>query len=383
MSSVAIPEHFVGLMSGTSMDGVDAVVVAIGNNGLQVVGHASQNFPEGLRSELLALNQRHGSDELHRASVAGVQLARIYAAVVHSALAVATLDATQIRAIGAHGQTVRHQPRLAIDGVSGGYTLQLNQPALLAETTGIAVVADFRARDVAAGGQGAPLVPLFHQAMFARPGVPVGVLNVGGIANLTVLPPAENGFAGVIGFDCGPGNLLMDAWCHRHLGFAFDRDGAWAASGSVVPELLQSWRADPYFQRHPPKSTGRDDFHVAWLEAGLRAMARPLAPQDVQASLCELTAVICAEAVARHAPEIRQLGVCGGGAANRQLMARVSALLPGVHVAPTDDWGLAAQQVEAAAFAWLASLHTRQHALALGPITGAKGARILGAYYPG
>ena len=377
-----MPEYFVGLMSGTSMDGADGIVAAISDKAVEVLAHASLPFPESLRAELLALNRREGQDELHRACVAGVELARLYAEVVRVVLGHAGLPTSRIRAIGAHGQTVRHLPDLRTEGRPTGFTLQLNQPALLAELTGIAVVCDFRSRDIAAGGQGAPLVPLFHLEMFAHPDTPVAVLNIGGIANLTVLPALAAGATGLLGFDCGPGNLLMDAWCLRHLGQAFDRDGAWAASGMVLTDLLAAWLSDPYFRRLPPKSTGRDDFHLAWMESGMQALGRQAAPQDVQATLCELTALTCAQAMHRHAASAQQLRVCGGGVANGHLMRRLTALLPGVSVGPTDDWGLPAQQVEATAFAWLAQRHVHGKALALGPVTGAKAPRVLGAYYP-
>lgn len=368
-----MPEHYIGLMSGTSLDGVDGVLVDFSTATPVVIAHASAPLPAPLRAMLLQLNAP-GPDELHNAALAGNALVRVYAEVVRELLASARMAATQLVAIGAHGQTVRHRPQ---EFDATGYTLQLCQPALLAELTGIDVVADFRGRDVAAGGQGAPLAPFFHQAWFARPGETVGVLNIGGISNLTLLRADGS----MLGFDCGPGNCLMDAWCSRHTGHAYDDGGAWAATGSLLPSLLQSMLAEPYFGKSPPKSTGRDQFNPAWLDAHLQAFSQA-APADVQATLAQLTARACGDAVLRHEPGLRRLAVCGGGALNGQLMQRLSALLPQVKVSSSADWGLPPLQVEATAFAWLARKAVRREKLALQSITGAKGARVLGCVYP-
>jgi anhydro-N-acetylmuramic acid kinase len=372
---------YIGLMSGTSLDGVDAVLADFDAAAApdtppqpgRVLGHVSQPFEPALRQALLALNAS-GPDELHRAALAGNALARAYAQAVQALLAQCNVSATAVRAIGAHGQTVRHQPQV-VDGT--GYTLQLNQPALLAELTGIEVVADFRSRDIAAGGQGAPLAPFFHRAWFGRPGESLGVLNIGGIANLTVL--ADDG--ATTGWDCGPGNVLMDGWIGQHLGQAYDDRGAWAASGRVLPGLLEQLRREPYFERLPPKSTGRDLFHLPWLEAQL-ASFQPASPADVQATLCEFTARACADDLLRHAPFLRRLVVCGGGALNDHLMGRLAACLPGVLVQSTVAAGLPPLQVEAAAFAWLARQTVRREPLPLTSTTGARGARVLGCIYP-
>jgi anhydro-N-acetylmuramic acid kinase len=326
-----------------------------------------------VRQELLRLNAS-GADELHRAALAGNSLMRIYAGVVAELLMRSGKPNTGIRAIGAHGQTVRHRPQ-EFDGT--GYTLQLCQPALLAELTGIDVAADFRSRDLAAGGQGAPLAPFFHQAMFGRPGEAVGVLNIGGIANLTLLRADGS----MMGFDCGPGNCLMDAWCARHTGQPYDDRGAWAASASPLPPLLASMLSDPYFAKAPPKSTGRDLFNQDWLQGHLRAFGAA-APAGVQATLAELTARACSTEVVRHAPDLGRLVVCGGGAFNDHLMCRLRALLPGVQVSSSAGWGLPPLQVEAAAFAWLARKTVLREKLALQSVTGAAGARVLGCIYP-
>ncbi|CUA93980.1 anhydro-N-acetylmuramic acid kinase [Thiomonas bhubaneswarensis] len=363
---------YIGLMSGTSLDGVDGVLLdsPLAGGTPQVRAHAARPFPEGLRAEFLALNTA-GADELHRGALASLQLVELYSAVVADLLQSTGLKASAVRAIGAHGQTVRHRPDL-------GYTVQLGAPALLAERCGIAVVADFRSRDVAAGGQGAPLVPAFHRAVFAQPGADVAVLNLGGFANLSLL------FADgrTLGFDTGPGNALLDHWAQRHIGQAFDEGGAWAAGGVVLPELLRALLADPFFARVAPKSTGRDDFHPAWLERHLARLPEPPAPQDVQATLSALTASSVAQALLRAMPQVAQLVICGGGARNADSLRRLQATLPGVACQTSDALGIPADQVEAAAFAWLA----RQTLLGLPgnlpAVTGAAGPRILGAIYP-
>jgi anhydro-N-acetylmuramic acid kinase len=368
-----MPELYIGLMSGTSLDGVDGVLADFAAATPLVVSHASAPFPAALRAELLALNAL-GNDELHRAALAGNALMRVYAQVVGALLADARVAAGEVVAIGAHGQTVRHRPQ-QFDGT--GYTLQLCQPALLAELTGIDVACDFRSRDVAAGGQGAPLAPFFHQAIFGRRGETVGVLNVGGISNLTLLRADGS----MLGFDCGPGNSLMDAWCAEHVGDAFDADGAWAASGEPIAPLLARLLAEPYFERLPPKSTGRDLFNMPWLDGHLRSF-RGCKPQDVQATLAELAARACAADILRHEPALARLIVCGGGALNGHLMRRLRAMLPDVQVISSSEAGLPPLQVEAAAFAWLARKTVRREKLALESTTGARGARVLGCVYP-
>ncbi len=372
-------QRFIGLMSGTSLDGVDGVIADFSDDGrLAVIGHASADFPAPLRAELMALNTP-GDNELHRAALAGNGLARVYADVVAQLLASTGTAPSAVAAIGAHGQTVRHRP-LEFDGT--GYTLQINNPSLLTELSGIDVVADFRSRDLAGGGQGAPLVPAFHQALFARPDAPVAVLNLGGISNLSLLPAtnAPAGTAMLLGFDCGPANALMDHWCQRHLGQPFDRGGHWAASGRVLPELLVRLQAEPYFAKAPPKSTGRDLFHPDWLARHLGTAT--FAPADVQATLAELAASTCAAGLTSYQKESALLIVCGGGALNDHLMGRLRALLPGVQVQASSEHGLPSQQVEAAAFAWLARRTVRREPGNLASVTGARGARVLGAIYP-
>ncbi len=374
-------DFYIGLMSGTSLDGADGVLVDFSGPALQVMASASEAFTDSLRAELLALNSP-GANELHRAAVAGHQLAEVYARVVRALLAAVApqhILPSQVRAVGAHGQTVRHQPLGVADSLETSYTLQLNNPARLAELTGIDVVADFRSRDVAAGGQGAPLVPAFHQGVFGRGDAAVAVLNLGGIANLSVLPAGGRG--AVLGFDCGPGNALMDAWCRQHTGQAYDAGGAWAASGQPLPALLASLLAEPYFQLPPPKSTGRDLFSLGWLQEKL-APFQAERPQDVQSTLTEFTAMACARDVQRHAQGSAALVVCGGGAFNTHLMQRLQAALPTLKVASSDLHGLPPLQVEAAAFAWLARQAILRRPGNLPSVTGAAGPRVLGAIYP-
>ena len=367
---------YIGLMSGTSLDGIDGVLVDFSDDRIAVRRHASAAFPATLRTELLALNTP-GDNELHRAALAGNGLARSYNHVVQMLLSGASASDAAVTAIGAHGQTVRHRPG-DFDGT--GYTLQINNAALLAELSGIDVVADFRSRDLAAGGQGAPLVPAFHRALFGRAETAVAVLNIGGISNLSLLPPFNSTDTHVLGFDCGPGNALMDHWCQLHLGQPFDDAGRWAASGRVLPDLLQRLQGDAFFSMMPPKSTGRDLFNPAWLFAHLGETAP--APADVQCTLAELTAATCAAELMRHGAASNLLIVCGGGALNAYLLSRLRAHLPGVEVAPSGAHGLPPQQVEAAAFAWLARCTVRREHGNLSSVTGARGGRVLGAVYP-
>ena len=369
----------IGLMSGTSMDGVDAVLVDFSSAKPRVLQHASAPLADDLRGELLALN-RSGADELHRAALAANGLTRLYARLVEELLRCSRTPRSSVMAVAAHGQTVRHRPQ-CYDGC--GYTVQLNNPALLAELIGIDVVADFRSRDVAAGGQGAPLVPAFHLEMFGKPGKTVSVLNIGGISNLSVLRSPEPGQAGasVIGFDCGPGNALMDHWCQRHTGEYFDASGRWAASGKVFEPLLQALAGDPFFALPPPKSTGRDLFNPDWLHAKLGSFG-PLPAEDVQATLTELTARTCRDSVLAFAPGCDTLIVCGGGAMNKWLMGRLSSRLPSIRVESSQAHGLPPQQVEATAFAWLGRKTMLRETGNFPSVTGAKAARVLGAIYP-
>ncbi len=363
-SSSSSPSLYIGLMSGTSLDGVDGVLTAF--DGRLHAAHLP--FPDSLRDALMAL-QQPGSDEIHRESLAANALARLYADCVRQLLADAGIPASQVRAIGAHGQTIRHQP-------TQGYTRQINQPALLAELTGIDVIADFRGRDIAAGGQGAPLVPAFHQAVFGSASAVRVVANIGGISNISVLQPDGR----VLGYDTGPGNVLMDLWAQQHLGTPCDFNGDWAASGHVDEALLTRLMAEPYLALPAPKSTGRDLFHPAWLSTHLAGCA-DRAAVDVQTTLTAFTARSLAQAIHRDAPEAEAIYICGGGALNHCLITMLHAEL-GKPVLSTETLGIAPNHVEAIAFAWLAARFCQRLPGNLPAVTGARGPRILGALYP-
>jgi len=358
---------YIGLMSGTSLDGVDGVLMQFGQHAQRLLGHHHLAFPASTKHELLSLNSP-GLDEIGRSHLLGNVLAQDYATCISALLEQCGRRPAEIAAIGCHGQTIRHRPDL-------GYTVQIGNAALLAELSGIPVVADFRSRDVAAGGQGAPLVPAFHRAAFADAVMHRVIVNIGGISNLSDLPPD----GAISGFDCGPGNLLMDGWVQRHLGRDYDRDGAWAAGGNVMAELLQRLLAHPFFAQLPPKSTGRDTFHMDWL---LQQLTPDMAAQDVQATLLELSARSIADAIDQHCAGAREIYLCGGGARNRTLLTRLQQLLPAQQVASTDRLGIAPESVEAAAFAWLAQQTLLGRPGNLPAVTGAAGLRVLGAIYP-
>jgi anhydro-N-acetylmuramic acid kinase len=365
-------ELYIGLMSGTSLDGVDAVLTDLGARRPRILASSSTRFSARLYRELLVLNSR-GDDELQRAAIAANVLARQYAVAVKKLLSRSGRHAAAIRAIGCHGQTVRHRPDL-------GFTLQIGNAALLAELTRITVVADFRSRDIAAGGQGAPLAPAFHAAVFAHAREARAVLNLGGIANLTRLPRRGARAQAVLGFDSGPGNCLLDFWASRHLGARYDREGRWAAGGRVQERLLRRMLREPYFAARPPKSTGRDLFNEAWLRRMLKG--RSARPRDIQATLLELTARTVAQAAKRHCRGARRVIVCGGGANNGTLMRRLAALLAPMAVEPSGRHGIDPKLVEAAAFAWLAKQALEASRASLPSVTGARGPRVLGAVYP-
>lgn len=362
------PRRFVGLMSGTSLDGVDAAAVEFTAGGAwRMLGTHYRPYPTGLRSRCEAL-QAPGPDELHRAAVLGIELAHAYAVAVAGLLESLGLHPRDITAIGCHGQTIRHQPR-------SGYSLQVMNGAMLAERTGCTVICDFRSRDIAAGGQGAPLVPAFHQAAFGHTRAHRAIVNLGGIANVTELRPGQP----VRGFDTGPGNVLMDAWAQQHVGTAYDAGGSFARSGQVITSLLARWLAEPYLGLPPPKSTGRDLFNLQWMAQALEGGERP---QDVQATLLELSARTVAGGIGQLGGTVDDVYLCGGGARNGALRERLAALLAPARVALTDDLGLPVDWVEAVAFAWLACAYLDGQPGNLPEVTGAAGPRVLGACYP-
>lgn len=355
-------------MSGTSLDGVDAVLADFSSHPPRLLASAYFPFENPLRDKLLCL-QHAGPNEIERAALAGNELAIAYAAAVEEVLRKSGTRKGAVRAIGCHGQTIRHRPDL-------GYTSQIGNAALLAEKTAMRVVADFRSRDIAAGGEGAPLAPAFHAATFADPDESRAIVNLGGIANLTRLAPGLP----ISGFDCGPGNCLMDFWCSLHCGSSFDAAGAWAAGGRAIQDLLERLLTEPYFHRPPPKSTGRDLFNEAWLQARL---APGQDPRDVQATLLELTACSIAGALNRDLPGTTRVIACGGGTANTSLMTRLAELVRPAVLESTLQHGIDPHLVESMAFAWLARQTLAGASGNLPSVTGASGARVLGAIYPG
>jgi anhydro-N-acetylmuramic acid kinase len=368
---------YIGLMSGTSLDGVDGVLATYsdGGNLLATLASAYVAFPADLREELMAL-QSSGEDEIHREALAANRLAQHYAECVTALLQQADVGAEYVIAIGVHGQTIRHRPE-------AGYTRQTNNPALLAELAGIAVIADFRSRDVAAGGQGAPLVPAFHHAVFGDAEEDRVVVNIGGIANVSILPRRAGG--PVSGFDTGPGNVLLDAWMMQHNGAPYDAGGEWAKTGKVHPGLLAALRNEAFLSAAPPKSTGRDLFHPAWLAQKL-ADFPDIASADVQATLTVFTATSIADAIRQYAPSTKAVYVCGGGAYNAYLMTLIHFALklhqPEIVVESTAALGIAPNHIEALAFGWLAQRFTVREPGNLPVVTGAEGLRVLGALYP-
>ncbi|TRZ64545.1 MAG: anhydro-N-acetylmuramic acid kinase [Rhodocyclaceae bacterium] len=357
----------VGLMSGTSLDGVDAALVDFAGAVPEVIATAYLPYSETLREHVLRLHIP-GHDDLHQAELIANRLASLYAEATLAVLDKAGVAGSEVRAIGCHGQTIRHAPQ-------HGYTLQLNNPALLAELTGIMVVADFRSRDIAAGGQGAPLVPAFHSALFRVAERNRLILNLGGIANLTILLPGKPTF----GFDCGPGNMLLDAWTQLHLGISHDNGGRWAASGKVLAELLAQLLEDEFFKLQPPKSCGREQFNLSWLNKYLSGRESAV---DVQATLLALTVSAIHQAILNWCGIIGEIYVCGGGVHNLAMLKRLKETLPEAEVRTTEALGLPADWVEAVAFAWLARCTIAGIPGNLPEVTGARGLRVLGAIYP-
>lgn len=361
--------YYIGLMSGTSLDGIDAVIAKLIDTRFQAVcNHAFVPYPTELRQQLLAL-QIPAVDELNKAALLAQQLAKLNAQAVKAVLANSHLSAEDITALGCHGQTIRHVP-------DNHYSIQLINCALLAELSGITTIGDFRNQDLAAGGQGAPLVPAFHQAVFAHQQNSRVVLNLGGIANISVLQPHQAPF----GFDTGPANMLMDAWVQQNWQKNYDVDGILASSGQILPKLLNNMLQHPYFSQPFPKSTGRDLFNLNWLNHYLSGDEKPV---DVLRTLLQLTAQTVVEAIITAAPSVLSIYICGGGAHNTLLRQTLSQLLQkhNISLHLTDDLQLPAQLVEAAAFAWLAACWYQRQPVPVHHATGAAGARILGCGY--
>ncbi|WP_110971561.1 anhydro-N-acetylmuramic acid kinase [Pseudomonas huaxiensis] len=359
---------YLGVMSGTSLDGLDIALIEQEQRTSLLATHYIP-MPESLRLAMLDLCAS-GPDEIARAALAEAEWVRLAAQGIKHLLDSRQLRAEDVRAIGSHGQTIRHEP-------ARGFTVQIGNPALLTELTGITVVGDFRRRDVAAGGQGAPLVPAFHEALFSNAGERIAVLNVGGFSNLSLIEQDKP----VSGFDCGPGNVLLDAWINEKQGHAYDASGTWAASGKVLPGLLSSLLSDPFFAGTGPKSTGRELFNLPWLHHHLGTQPA-CADEDVQATLLELTALSIIDSLKKAQQDTQAVLVCGGGARNDALMARLASLLPGARVSSTADFGVDPDWVEAMAFAWLAHCCLEGIAGNRPSVTGARGLRVLGAIYP-
>ncbi len=363
---------FVGVMTGTSMDGLDIALLETGVGAPRVTAARTAPLPADLVADLAALTQP-GDDEVERLGRADAALGTLIGEAVLACLDDWDVPAADVRAIGCHGQTIRHRP-----DAEPPFTLQIGDPNRVAELTGITTVADFRRRDMAAGGQGAPLAPLFHEALFRDAARHRVVVNIGGIANATFLPAQGRA---LLGFDTGPGNALLDAWTLCCRGEPFDRDGAWAASGRSHPGLLEALQRDPFIPRPPPKSTGKETYHLGYIEGACAGL--DVRPQDVQATLAAFTAWSIAEAVRRHADGAGDVAVCGGGRRNRELMRLLAAELPQHRVLTTDDLGVDGDSLEAAAFAWFAHRTLAREPGNAPSVTGAAGPRILGAIYPG
>ena len=358
---------FIGLMSGTSLDGADAALVRFEPSLHRTLAFATVPFPDNLRERILALCEP-GSDSLELEGRVSLELAALYARAVDQVVVEAAVARRSIAAIGCHGQTVLHRPDL-------GFTIQVNDPARLAELSGIDVVADFRRRDMAAGGQGAPLVPAFHEALFRHPTISRCIVNIGGISNVTWLPAGGT----ALGFDCGPGNVLLDGWARHHLGAHYDAEGRWAARGRTDANFLEALLAEPFLKRRPPKSTGRELFRAAWLEERLPGGLRP---EDVQSSLADFTAHAIVNALDQFCPGTDEIYLAGGGARNPALVERIARLAGSRPVSLTDALGVPTGHVESMAFAWLAMKCVRREPVDLTAVTGAKGPRVLGAIYP-
>lgn len=368
-------EYYLGLMSGTSMDGIDAALVDLQNHQVKLVCAQTLAWPETLRQQLTRVVDHPEAISLHALGQLDAAAGEAFAATAHSIIQKSGINAKEIRAIGSHGQTLFHAP-----DSTPAFTTQCGDPNRIAEITGITTVADFRRRDIAAGGQGAPLVPAFHQAIFSAPGQARAVLNIGGMANLTLLPGNNTP---VSGFDSGPGNVLMDIWCRKHMDKAYDENGAWAARGECHPALLDKLLKHPFLKQPPPKSTGREMFHAGWLEEQLDRLPETPEAVDVQRTLLEFTVRTICDALKTYACDTRQLLVCGGGAHNAFLMQRLATSLGVIETASTEAFGLHPDWVEAAAFAWLAKQTINGKPGNLPAVTGASHPVVLGAIYPG
>ncbi len=363
-----MPDYYIGLISGTSMDGIDAALVEFGDHSVDILSGGTTPYPEALRSRLMDATRAPESCNADLIGTLDHWVGECFRDTALELVRAAAVDPQQVRAIGSHGQTIRHRP-----DNERPFTLQIGNASIIAKGTGIDCVADFRSADLALGGQGAPLVPPFHEWLFRSPDTDRCVLNIGGIANITVLPAAPGPISG---FDTGPGNTLMDAWVRRHYNVPYDDGGRWASIGTVLPMLLETMLADPYFAKAPPKSTGFEYFNDDWLSERIEDDAEFA---DVQATLAELSAATIADAIVADAGKTRELLICGGGVHNRDLMRRLGDRLPGVALVSTADAGLDPDHVEACAFAWLAMRTVAGEPGNAPGVTGARRATVLGA----
>tara|TARA_B110000503_G_scaffold63672_1_gene100408 strand:+ start:3198 stop:4331 length:1134 start_codon:yes stop_codon:yes gene_type:complete len=368
---------YVGLMSGTSVDAIDSALVRCLPKGVEIVATHQHAIPPELKRQIAAISHS-GADEIERMGTLDRELGLLFADATLQLLATAGIQPRQIKAIGSHGQTIRHRPPSTAPHSMASFTLQIGDPNTIAELTGITTVADFRRRDLAAGGEGAPLAPAFHASALAQPGVNRAIVNIGGIANATVLTGDEL----QMGFDTGPGNTLLDHWISRHSGYAYDHDGAWSAGGQANPALLEQLLRHPYFQQEGPRSTGKETFNLPWLDSNLEEFT-DITAQDVQATLVELTSYTIANAVKSCPFEVAEVYVCGGGSHNAHLMQRLTLHMAPATVANTAALGMDPDWVEAATFAWLASQTLNGLAGNSQRVTGAAGGRVLGGVYCG
>lgn len=368
-------KYYLGLMSGTSIDAIDAAIVDLGQRTATIIHTHSHPYANEIREEIVALCQT-GQNEIERMGQLDMQVGHAFANAARTLLSKANIAAADIIAIGSHGQTIRHLPN-----ANNPFSLQIGNPATIALQTGITTVADFRNADIAAGGQGAPLVPAFHHHVFGSSGVNRVILNIGGIANLTILDAKEQ--HAVSGFDTGPGNILMDAWTQEYFNLSFDDEGELAHRGTVNSGLLKMLLTDPYFTEPPPKSTGREYFNMNWLTDYLGNLNKPFEPIDILSTLNQLTVSTIIADVNKYAADTTELLVCGGGAKNKTLMNKLASELNNCNVATTEKYGVNPDWVEAAAFAWLAKMALNGHPANVPAVTGAKRSVILGGIYKG
>ena len=366
-------ELFIGLMSGTSMDAVDAVLVEFRGKSLEIIASHSHPLPNNLRNELIKICTP-GDNEINRLGELDVQVGELFAETANQLIEKAQVSREQIKAIGNHGQTIRHMPNAKFP-----FTLQIGDPNVIAARTGITTVADFRRRDVALGGQGAPLAPAFHNFVLRDTKGDRVILNLGGIANITYL--SADLTQPVIGFDTGPANTLLDNWTNKQRGVLFDESGQWAASGKINTELLELLLNDAYFKKKPPKSAGREYFNLSWLKRYLQLLKAPLTPVDIQTTLCELTAISIMQAINSLTTRGVNILVCGGGLKNNYLLERLKINGKNCKVHATDDFGVPAKWMEVLAFAWLAQQTLNKKSGNLPSVTGAKTSAILGGIY--